>query len=245
MPSAAYAVAAAPAAVSVAAYVRFERARDRDLQRLPGAAFLQEAAQPDDAEVDAVARDDAEQERRRDVEVADRQLGEPERQRAADRDGDAERDQRARRAEEQQQHAQHQDDADAADVDDVAHHQVVFGHARDQIPRVAGLDVRREPELGQRRRDDGPDALQGVAPQAQVAAGDGRLGRDHLRPACRRPGQVVTVRVVDRAPQLVAQARLEFVCGQRRGGAAVVVVAQVVGEIGADRVPVRRTLLID
>ena len=219
-----------------------ERVRDRDLQRLPGAALLQEAAQPDDAEVDAVAGDDAEQERGRDVEVTDRELGEPEGQRAADGDGAAQRDQRARRAEEQQQHAQHQRDADAADVDHVAQHQVVLRHAGDQIAGISGRHVRREPQLGQRRRDDGLHAGQRLAPEAQVAAGDGRLAGDHLRPARRRLREVIAVRVVDGAAQLVAQALVELVGVERRGrtGRAV-----VTAEIGADGVFVGGTFLRD
>ena len=77
---------------------RVDRRTHRRVRVEPAAPLLEVARLVEDADVDAVARDDADEERRGDVQVADDELREPERPDEADGDGDRHDDDRAQRA---------------------------------------------------------------------------------------------------------------------------------------------------
>ena len=113
------------------------------------------------------------------------------------------------------------------------------------------MPVTRSPEYPAFTRDASPSSASVDVTTAETRASVSRPRRRSplataalLATTCAQPvarlGQVVAVGVVDRAAQLVAQAPVEFVGGQRRGraGAAAVVSA----EVGADRVFVRRNV---
>ncbi len=234
-------------------------AGQRDLdgadQRQPRAALLVETPQPDDAEVHAVAGDDAEQERGGNVKMAERQLGDAERGGAPHRDRGTERDQRAQRAIEQQHHAQHHQHAQAAHADDVAAHQIVLGASGQQIAGVADATGLLGGS-GQRVVDDGAHTVVGRGGAIDVAGRDGRLDDDdlgHQPGLARRPLEVTVGIAIDRAQSI--EDRLKY--GLNPGGplaamsfalltgllAGFLVVVLVV-QIGADAAPKGGALLI-
>ena len=177
-----YATIAAPAADSVAIHV--SRCRDPDaLDDVRRAAGLEVARHVDDAEVDPVADDDAEEKPGGRVQAADRVVREAEGPGHADADRQGHHDQRADPQEVEKNDAEDHRHADQADVAQVVLDVPVLFGAGDEIAGELHRDRRVEPfrvDLGDRLLDQRQD--RGVP--VEVPGGDGGADQDHdERPA--------------------------------------------------------------
>ena len=119
-------------------------------------ALLEVPRLVEDADVDAVARHDAHEKRRRDVEMADHHLREPERPDEPDDDGDAHDDDGAHAQEVEDDHREDEPDPDGAHIEKVGEDDVVLGKPRGHPPANetrTPANLRRRPHVV----DDGVD----------------------------------------------------------------------------------------
>jgi hypothetical protein len=155
------------------------------LQRRPFAPRFEVAGHEDDPEVDAVPRDDREQEPRRHVQVPDRQLGQPEGPRDADPDRQRHRDQRAEPQVIEQHHQHEQDAPGHPDLGQIGVDRRVF---REPDHQIAGEPVadRGVVRLRIDTIDDLAHAPQRLVRLVEVAAEHARADRDDERLAVLR-----------------------------------------------------------
>ncbi len=143
------------------------------------AALLEIARLIQDPHVDAVAGDDADEEARRDVEVPDHKLRDPERPDQSDADRDPHHEERPQAHEVKEHGRKDQDDAGRPDAQKIVTDAVVLDEPGRHVAGVADAHVA---ELGPRRPylvHGGMHARERRPGLREVAAGDGRARHDH------------------------------------------------------------------